>query len=161
MKNMTRIASFSVNHDYIKPGMYLSRIDKNIYTYDLRTRTPNNPENEYMDNLTMHSVEHMMATYARNSEIADKVVYFGPMGCMTGFYLLLDGIEPKDALPFVVELLKKVVFESDKMFGATRQECGNYKLLSLDAAKNECAKYLKVLENYDNPDLIYPKGEEQ
>ena len=84
-----RIASFSVDHDFIVPGMYISRIDGDVTTYDLRTRKPNS--GDYMDNVTMHTVEHMMATFLRNSAIAGDVIYFGPMGCRTGFYLLVRG----------------------------------------------------------------------
>ena len=79
---MDRIASFSVDHDLIEPGIYISRIDGDIVTYDLRTRKPN--AGDYMDNLTMHTVEHMLATFLRNSEIGGEVIYFGPMGCRTG-----------------------------------------------------------------------------
>lgn len=86
---MDRIASFSVDHDLIEPGIYISRIDGDIVTYDLRTRKPN--AGDYMDNLTMHTVEHMLATFLRNSEIGGEVIYFGPMGCRTGFYLLVRG----------------------------------------------------------------------
>ena len=81
MEEINRIASFSVDHDYIVPGIYVSRIDGDITTFDLRTRKPN--EGDYMDNLTMHSVEHMFATYVRNSDVAQSVVYFGPRGCQT------------------------------------------------------------------------------
>ena len=90
---MKRIASFSVDHDAIVPGMYVSRIDGDAVTYDLRTRKPNC--GDYMSNLTMHSVEHMLATLLRNSECGDEVIYFGPMGCRTGFYLILrDTVSP-------------------------------------------------------------------
>ena len=87
MNNINKITSFTVDHDYIQEGVYISRIDGDITTYDLRTRKPNN--NDYFDDITMHSVEHMLATYLRNSCIADKIIYFGPMGCSTGFYLLV------------------------------------------------------------------------
>ena len=90
---MDRIASFSVDHDLIEPGIYISRIDGDIVTYDLRTRKPN--AGDYMDNLTMHTVEHMLATFLRNSEIGGEVIYFGPMGCRTGFYLLVRGRRPE------------------------------------------------------------------
>ncbi len=154
---MKRIASFSVDHDKIKEGMYLSRIDGSIYTYDLRTRVPNNDDNDYMNNLIMHSVEHMAATYFRNSAIGDRVVYFGPMGCQTGFYLLLDGVEPNKALELTREVFRKIAFDADKMFGAERKECGNYKNLSLSAAKKEAERYLKVLEKEQNQNLEYTK----
>ena len=90
---MERITSFTIDHDVLVPGFYISRKDGDITTYDLRTRRPN--KGDYMSNADMHSVEHMFATYIRNSEIADSVIYFGPMGCQTGFYLLVRDVEPK------------------------------------------------------------------
>jgi len=84
---MKTIQSFTVDHDFIDEGIYVSRIDGDVTTYDMRTRRPNC--GDYMDNLTMHSLEHMFATYIRNSAIGDKIIYFGPMGCRTGFYLLV------------------------------------------------------------------------
>ena len=143
MENLTRIASFSVNHDFIDEGIYVSRIDGDITTYDMRTRRPN--MGDYMDNLTMHSVEHLFATYVRNSEIGDRVIYFGPMGCQTGFYLLVRDAENGEVLDVVLDVLKKITAHSGDMPGAVREECGNYKNLSLDAAKCECERYLKVL----------------
>ncbi len=92
---MKRITSFSVDHDYIGKGIYISRIDGDITTYDMRTRVPN--AGDYMDNLTMHSLEHMFATYIRNSAIGENVIYFGPMGCRTGFYLLTRDLAPEVA----------------------------------------------------------------
>lgn len=137
-----RIASFTVDHDLIDEGIYVSRIDGDIVTYDLRTRRPN--MGEYMDNLTMHSVEHMIATYIRSSAIGPDVIYFGPMGCQTGFYLLVRGRENGEVLAALIDSLKKTV-DSSEMFGNTRVECGNYRNLSLDAAKAECKRYLDVL----------------
>lgn len=148
MENLTRIASFSVNHDNISEGIYISRIDGDITTYDMRTRRPN--MGDYMDNLTMHSVEHLFATYIRNSEISDKVIYFGPMGCQTGFYLLVRATPCEKVLENVVATLKKIIAHSGDMPGAKRQECGNYKNLSLDAARVECKRYLAVLQSKDN-----------
>ena len=155
---MERIQSFCVDHDYISEGIYISRIDGDITTYDMRTRRPNNQEGDYMDNLTMHSLEHMFATYIRNSEIGRDVIYFGPMGCRTGFYLLVRNADNKTVLGAVLTVLNKIAYESDVMFGAERKECGNYKELSLAAAKTEAARYLEILKNAKN-DFIYPKGE--
>ncbi len=142
-----RIASFSVNHDIIEQGIYISRIDGDITTYDMRTRVPN--MGDYMDNLTMHSTEHMFATFIRSSEIADDVIYFGPMGCQTGFYLLVRGRENKEVLAAVKDTLLKII-NADRMFGAKREECGNYKNLDLASAKLECQKYLAVLNSREN-----------
>ena len=144
MDNIKQIASFTVDHDLIDEGIYISRIDDDIITYDMRTRKPN--MGDYMDNLTMHSVEHMFATYVRNSEIGGNVIYFGPMGCQTGFYLLVRNTEPQKVLSVVKDTLRKIVSHSGEMFGAERKECGNYRNLSLAAAKEECAAYLSVLD---------------
>ncbi len=143
MSEPKRIASFSVDHDYIEPGIYISRIDGDITTYDLRTRRPN--AGNYMDNLTMHSVEHMIATYIRAGAIGENVIYFGPMGCQTGFYLLVREKEPPDVLSALTDALGKTVNHEGEMFGNTRVECGNYENLSLDAAKAECKRYLDLL----------------
>ena len=150
---MKKIASFTVNHDYITPGIYLSRVDGDVVTYDLRTRRPNC--GDYMDHLTMHSLEHMFATLVRNSEIADEVIYFGPMGCQTGFYLLTrDSVSKEKALDVIKSVLAQIETEP-AMFGQSRVECGNYENLSLDAAKKEAAAYLAVL-NAREWDFIYP-----
>ena len=141
-----RIASFTVDHDLIEEGIYVSRIDGDIVTYDLRTRRPN--MGDYMDNITMHSVEHMIATYIRSSDIGSDVIYFGPMGCQTGFYLLVRNRENSDVLAALIDSLKKTVEHNGEMFGNTRVECGNYQNLSLDAAKAECKKYLEILTSH-------------
>ena len=155
MQTVRRIASFSVNHDFITPGIYVSRIDGDVTTYDLRTRRPN--MGEYMDNLTMHSVEHLFATYVRNSEVGDNVIYFGPMGCQTGFYLLTRGLDNVTVFDTVVGVLKKIVAHEGEMFGAKREECGNYQNLDVEAARRECAAYLAALTS-GTPSFEYPKG---
>ena len=152
MKNPDRIASFSVDHDVIDAGIYISRIDGDVTTYDLRTRRPN--MGEYMDNLTMHSVEHMFATFVRSSKISDRVIYFGPMGCQTGFYLLVRDAENAEVLSVVKSVLDRIIKHDGEMFGATRKECGNYKNLDLAAAKDECERYLAVLNSKEN-DFTY------
>lgn len=145
---MNRIASFSVDHDKIVPGIYVSRVDGDIVTYDLRTRVPNG--GDYVDTVTMHSVEHMLATYLRNSEMGDSIIYFGPMGCGTGFYLLVRNADNNRVLEVLKDCLKKTVEHDGEMFGNTRQECGNYKSLDLDSAKRECKAYLEVLESREH-----------
>lgn len=145
MDNVKRISSFSVDHDLIEAGIYVSRIDGDITTYDMRTRKPN--MGDYMDNVTMHSVEHMFATYVRSSAIGDRVIYFGPMGCRTGFYLLVRNADNEEVLSIVKSVLSKIAFEATQMFGATRTECGNYRELDLDAAKREAERYLSILNS--------------
>ena len=140
---MNRIESFNVDHDFIEKGMYISRIDGDITTYDMRTRKPN--MGDYMDNVTMHSVEHMFATYIRNSAIGDSVIYFGPMGCRTGFYLLIRDLAPETVLKETLLALENIIKHDGEMFGNTRKECGNYRELDLAAAKKEAKAYLEVL----------------
>ena len=112
-----------------------------------------------MDNLTMHSVEHLFATYVRSSEIADRVIYFGPMGCQTGFYLLTRDVSNEKVLEVVFSVLEAITKHTGDMPGALREECGNYKNLSLDAAKAECKRYLDILKNKTN-DFKYRVDEE-
>lgn len=151
-----RIASFSVDHDYISEGVYVSRIDGDVTTYDMRTRKPNS--GVYMDNLTMHSFEHMFATLVRGSELGADVIYFGPMGCQTGFYLLVRNAENDRVLRVIKKTLADIVAYDGEMVGNTRKECGNYKNLDLGAAKLEARIYLEKLEGRAN-DFVYPKGD--
>lgn len=150
---MERIRSFCVDHDKIGKGIYVSRTDGDIVTYDLRTRIPNG--GDYMDSVTMHSMEHMFATYIRNSAIGGQVIYFGPMGCRTGFYLLVRGLENHVVLSEVKKALAAIVTHEGEIFGNTRKECGNYRELDLSAAKQEAAAYLNVLES-QQPTFAYP-----
>ena len=150
-----KIQSFKIDHNKLKEGIYISRTDGDIVTYDLRTRKPN--MGDYMDNATMHSVEHMIATYIRSSSIGSSVIYFGPMGCQTGFYLLVKEERPQTVLSVLKETLEKVITHEGEVFGASEIECGNYKNLDIDKAKNECSRYLDVLNSYE-PDFKY-KGE--
>ena len=150
---MERITSFCVDHDRIVPGIYVSRIDGDITTYDLRTRIPNT--DDLMDHVTMHSMEHMLATYMRNSVISEQVIYFGPMGCRTGFYLLMRDTDIKEATELVKETLKCVVDYNGEVFGSSRKECGNYLDLNLECAQRECREYLENLEKYKKTDGAY------
>ena len=145
---MRKIASFSVNHDKITEGIYVSRIDGDIITYDMRMRKPN--MGDYIDNITMHSLEHMFATYVRNSDLGEKTIYFGPMGCQTGFYLLVRSTPCEKVLEIVLDVLEKIAEHNGDMPGAAREECGNYKNLSLDAARVESKRYLDILKSKKN-----------
>lgn len=138
-----KIRSFTVDHDVLEPGLYISRVDGAVTTYDLRTRKPNG--GDYMDNLTMHSVEHLFATYVRSSDIGPKVLYFGPMGCQTGFYLLVSDTDKEDVLAAIETVLEQILAHTGPVFGAVKKECGNYRNLNLEAAQLECARYLDVL----------------
>ena len=156
--NIKKIASFEVDHRFIMPGIYISRSDGDITTYDMRTRQPNC--GDYMDNISMHSLEHMFATYVRSSEIAENVIYFGPMGCQTGFYLLVRNADSNRVLEVIEDTLEKIINHDGECFGASEIECGNYKNLDINAAKKEAQRYLDVLKNYGEIDFLY-KGEQQ
>lgn len=153
---MKKIASFTVDHDLLDEGMYISRIDGDITTFDMRTRKPN--MGDYMDNITMHSVEHMFATLVRNSTIGESVIYFGPMGCRTGFYLLTRNVDENLVFEETKKVLRTILGEKE-MYGQKRKECGNYLELELDKAKAECERYLKILESKGEKNDFTYKGE--
>lgn len=151
---MKTIASFQVNHDLLDKGMYISRIDGDVVTYDIRMKKPNG--GDYLSNASLHTFEHLFATYARNSELSDEVVYVGPMGCRTGFYILI-----RDSVPYVqaIELVKSsfeyILNFNGEIPGSRRQECGNYREHDLQGAKETAADMLKVLEEWKINDLSY------
>lgn len=151
---MKRIASFEVDHRFITPGIYLSRIDGDVTTYDLRTRKPNC--GDFMTDSIMHTFEHLFATYVRNSDIGEKIIYFGPMGCATGFYLLIRDAEHNETLKTVMWVLEKIIAHKGEVFGNSEIECGNYKSLNLEAAVGEAEKYLAALKAKENHDFKYP-----
>lgn len=144
---MERITSFCVDHRFLKKGVYISRIDGNIITYDLRFSTPNS--GEVLTNSEMHTTEHMLATFLRNSENKDDIIYFGPMGCQTGFYLLVrDNVTKDRVMELIRDALEKTVNHNGGVFGCSEEECGNYRTLNLDSAKKACSGFLSViLEN--------------
>ena len=148
-----KIASFQVDHNTLSPGIYVSRVDGDVVTYDLRHRTPNT--GDLMDNATMHSLEHMFATYIRSSAIGARVLYFGPMGCQTGFYLLVRDGENGETLAAVCDTLERIIAHDGEMFGASATECGNYRNLSLSLAKTEAARYLAVLKGKRKWSFLY------
>ncbi len=152
---MKKITSFTVDHRFITEGIYISRVDKDVTTYDLRTRKPNC--GDYMDHETMHTFEHLFATFVRNSAISDDVLYFGPMGCQTGFYLLVRNADNAVVRNIVTDVLESIMNHTGEVFGASKIECGNYRSLNLEKAKAEAVRYLNSLKN-DNNNFKYPKG---
>ena len=152
---MERIASFTVDHTVLQPGLYLSRQDGDVVTYDLRMKKPNT--GDLLTNSQLHSTEHLIATLLRNSPQGGSIVYFGPMGCQTGFYLLVDG----KALTHqaVIELLGQV-FAAGAVFGGempgySAVECGNYRNLDLDAAREVCREYARIILDWTPEQLAY------
>ena len=152
---MKRIASFEVNHDLLTPGMYTSRIDGDITTYDVRMVTPNG--GVYLEPAASHTFEHLFATYVRNSDFADQIIYAGPMGCQTGFYFLVRDMKPSDAIRLVQETMDFVVDFTGDVLGVSRIECGNYLLHDLEGAKKIARSMQPVLKGWTEADLVYKK----
>ncbi|MCH5199121.1 MAG: S-ribosylhomocysteine lyase [Oscillospiraceae bacterium] len=151
---MKTIASFTVNHDKLQKGMYVSRIDGDVITYDIRMRVPN--AGSYMSNGAMHTFEHLFATYARNSEFENSVIYVGPMGCRTGFYLLLrDSVSRAEALRLVRNAFAFIAAFEGEIPGTKRWECGNYLEHDLPGAKADAEDMLKALENWSEEKMAY------
>ena len=152
---MERIASFQVDHNKLLPGMYLSRRDGEVVTFDLRFKKPNT--GDLLTNAEMHSVEHIIATLLRNGRARDAVIYFDPMGCQTGFYFLFDGRQLSDAA--AVELVKETfaagaAFEGE-MPGKSAIECGNYINLEVSLAREQCAYYSGLIRDWTVEKLAY------
>lgn len=155
---MKKIASFTVNHDLLQKGMYISRIDGDVITYDIRMKKPNNPENDYLQNAAMHSFEHLFATYARNTKYADSIVYIGPMGCRTGFYFLVrDKISHCEALQIIKDSFNFIKDFEGQIPGTNKQECGNYKEHNLEGAKLIAIDMLEVLKDWTDEKMVYKK----
>ena len=151
---MERIASFSVDHDKLEKGMYISRVDGDVVTYDIRMKKPNG--GDYLGNGELHTFEHLFATYARNSAYQDSVIYVGPMGCRTGFYILLrDSVSGEDAIRLIKESFDFISKFEGEIPGSKRQECGNYKEHDLDGARRTAADMLVVLRDWTKERLIY------
>ena len=151
---MKRIASFSVNHDKLEKGMYISRIDGDVVTYDLRMKKPNG--GDYLPNGALHTLEHLLATHARNSALAEHVIYVGPMGCRTGFYVLLrDAVTPERALALVREGLAFVASFEGEIPGTQPRECGNCLEHDLPGANAVAKDMLAVLKDWTREDMTY------
>ena len=139
---MEKIKSFTLNHNTHTAGFYLSSQNRDIFTYDMRFKTPNS--GNYISPAASHTIEHLFANVIRNSAIKDDVIYFGPMGCRTGFYLLLRDMEFEDAKKCAVQTLKNCLLLENTP-GNKKIECGNYRSHDLAAAKKEIAAYLENL----------------
>lgn len=146
---MKKITSFTVDHTKLKEGIYVSRVDGDCITYDLRFCRPNT--GFILNNSSIHTLEHMLATFLRNSEISESVIYFGPMGCQTGFYLIIrDDISHEQVLKVLKKCLKQTMEYEGEVFGASAVECGNYINLDLNYAKKICGPYLSIIEDIES-----------
>lgn len=158
---MEKIASFTIDHLRLRPGLYVSRKDRlgaeNVTTFDLRITAPN--IEPVMNTAEVHAMEHLGATYLRNDPVwKDRVVYFGPMGCRTGFYLLLSGdLASEDVLPLVADTFRFIRDFSGEIPGASAKDCGNYLDMNLPMAQFYARRYVSVLETAAPETLRYPE----
>jgi len=151
---MNRIASFCINHDTLTEGMYLSRVDGDVNTYDVRFVRPNTPP--YLPTDAMHTIEHLVATYVRNSAHKDSIIYFGPMGCRTGFYFLTRGISHADAIRLMADALAFTAAYEGAIPGASAIECGNWQDHDLAGARRWAAPMAALLADWTADRLTYP-----
>ena len=158
---MEKIASFTIDHIKLQPGLYVSRKDRigaeTVTTFDLRLTSPN--DEPVIGTAESHTIEHLAATYLRNDPVwKDRVLYFGPMGCRTGFYLLLAGdLESKDVLSLVTECFRFVRDFRGEVPGASAKDCGNYLDMNLGMANLWGGRYTQLLENITADRLVYPE----
>ena len=154
---MKTIASFTINHDILEKGMYISRKDGDVITYDIRMKKPNNPEKDYLSPACAHTIEHLMATFMRNSVYTNQVIYVGPMGCQTGFYVLFrETLTEQEAIQLVRNSFDYILNFEGEIPGSQRKECGQYLLHNLPEAKETAADMLEVLKNWTPENLRYP-----
>ena len=159
---MEKIASFTIDHLKLVPGVYVSRKDtigrEVITTFDLRMTSPN--DEPVMNTAEVHTIEHLAATFLRNHPVyGDKTIYLGPMGCRTGFYLLLAGdLTSKEIVPLMIEMFEFIRDFQDEVPGASPKDCGNYLDMNLPMANYLAKRYLdNVLYNIDDSRLVYPE----
>lgn len=159
---MKKIASFTIDHERLEPGIYVSRRDTTpagdvITTFDIRMTRPN--REPALTPKSLHAMEHLAATFLRNHpEWQSRIVYWGPMGCCTGNYLLVQGeCSSRDILPLISETMRFVAGFEGEVPGATPRDCGNYSFMDLDQAKKDARRYLEVLDNATDVNLNYPE----
>ena len=150
---MERIASFSIDHTRLEPGLYLSREDGDVRTWDVRMKKPN--QGDYVSQGAIHTIEHLFATCARSGAYKDGIVYVGPMGCRTGMYLLTRGLTDGQVLDCVRECYAFMSGYEGEIPGAKEAECGNYREHDLDGCRCEARAYLKILEGVGVRDMRY------
>ncbi|MCD8288838.1 MAG: S-ribosylhomocysteine lyase [Prevotella sp.] len=158
---MKKIPSFTVNHLHLLRGVYVSRKDsvggETLTTFDIRMKEPN--REPVLGAPEQHTIEHLAATFLRNdSEWGERVIYWGPMGCLTGSYLILKGdLSPRDILPLLRRMFRFIAEFEGEVPGATPRDCGNYLLMNLPMARLEAARFLSLLENIGDENMIYPE----
>ncbi len=149
---METIASFEVDHTVLNPGIYLSRVDHGVRTYDIRVTMPNK---EFLPNPAMHTIEHLFAVHSRNGAMGDKIIYFGPMGCRTGFYLLMINNTDAEAVALIQETFSFIASYEGAIPGTAEKECGNYREHDLATAKAIAARYCDVIKDWTADQIFY------
>lgn len=158
---MDKIPSFTINHEKLLPGIYVSRKDavggETVTTFDIRMKAPNREPALHPG--ALHTIEHLAATYLRNDpEWKDRIIYWGPMGCLTGNYLLMRGdLQPSDIVELMRNTFRFVASFEGEVPGAAAKDCGNYLLHDLPMARLEAKKYLETLDNVTEENLVYPE----
>lgn len=151
---MKTIESFLVDHTVLTAGIYLSRVDGDAVTYDLRLKRPN--VEKVLDNAPIHTIEHLFATYVRNSKYSESIIYFGPMGCRTGFYFIVrDNMSHETVVSLVKEAFDFIAVYDEEIPGVSAKECGNYLDHDLDGAKREAAIYADAIKDLTAADIYY------
>lgn len=151
---MERIASFSIDHTVLMPGLYVSRVDGDVITYDIRMKRPN--RGDYLSNGALHSIEHLLATYVRNSRFGEHIIYVGPMGCRTGVYFLVrDRMSRQDVLDLLRESFQWLAAFTGDVPGASEGECGNWREHDPVSMREESAVYARVLDGWSPEKMEY------
>ena len=151
---MKTIESFLVDHTVLTAGIYLSRVDGDAVTYDLRLKRPN--VEKVLDNAPIHTIEHLFATYVRNSKYSESIIYFGPMGCRTGFYFIVrDNMSHETVVSLVKEAFDFIAVYDEEIPGVSAKECGNYLDHDLNGAKREAAIYADAIKDLTADDIYY------
>ena len=151
---MKRIKSFSVNHNILEVGLYISRVDGDVVTYDMRLVKPNTPP--FLENDGLHTFEHLFETFVRNSKFSDQIIYFGPMGCRTGFYFLVrDSLCEEEVINLIKETCIFIKEFQGEIPGAKKIECGNYLDHDLKKANKYASEYYEIIKDYKKEMLMY------
>ena len=154
---MKKIASFTIDHTILPKGIYLSRVDGDVDTFDIRMRKPN--VEQVLTNGSIHTIEHLFATYVRNTKYSDNVIYFGPMGCRTGCYFLTRNLEKSIVIDLIKEAFDFIASYEGEIPGASEIECGNYRDHDLKQAREDAKDMCIVLKNWNEEMLKYPTKE--
>ena len=148
---LAKITSFQVDHTKLDRGMYISRIDGDIITYDIRMKKPN--AEPVLETAALHTIEHLFATYVRSSEVSESVIYFGPMGCRTGFYFITRGLSHKAVIELTSKTFKFIADFEGLVPGMALAQCGNYLDHDLVGAKAEAENFLAIIESVTEESL--------